>query len=93
MGSAVPLGQPKMTLKLVTDNSNVVQLNTVNLVDELTRMARDIEADAETVVTITLGNGWSQMRVFGEQMSNYSLMGIFEAAKFEALSDMIEGSE
>lgn len=83
----------QVTLKLVTDNGVVIELNATGLAEDLHRMADDLEADASTVITITLGDGWTQTRVFGQPVGAHWRMGIFEAAKFDALREIIEDEE
>jgi hypothetical protein len=78
------------TPRVITNDA--VEISATGLADEITDLAGEMEG-VSTLVTIALGDGHSQIRILGEQMSLYSLMGIFEAAKFEMLSELIEVGE
>jgi hypothetical protein len=77
-----------MSIKLVVDNGEAIEVGPIGLADQLAGI--DLEGVA-SVVTITLGESGSSVQVIGDQLSLYALMGIFEAAKFEMMSDLLEG--
>lgn len=76
-------------LRIISDNGEVIELGQIGLEDELKSLDLD---GVHSLVTIALGEDGTAIRVLGDQLSLYSLMGIFEAAKFEMMSDLIESS-
>jgi hypothetical protein len=79
-----------MSIKLVVDNGEAIELSAIGLADELQKLDLD---GVSSLVTIALGENGSSIQILGEQLSLYALMGIFEAAKFEMMSDLLEHGE
>lgn len=74
-----------MSLKLVTDNTNVVTIGGLGLADEIRDLASEI-GNAASAVVIMDGH---PIRVLGDPLSDHALIGIFEAAKFDVMRDLL----
>ena len=75
-------------LRVVADNGETIEVASIG--DELKALELD---GVHSLVTIALGDNGSSIQILGEQLSLYALMGVFEAAKFEMMSDLLEHGE
>ena len=87
-------------IELAVDNTNVVTLDTGNLMDMAgmaRRFADNIEkgewGDVTRVIAIVEYEGTMAILPWGENTSPYELMGMFEAAKLRVFADDLVDDE
>jgi hypothetical protein len=77
-----------MSLKLVSNNGEAIEVGNLGLVDEVQSLDLD---GATSLVVMVLGDAHvSGIRVLGEALTDHELIGLFEAAKFDVLRDILD---